>query len=198
VFLRLSSPFISEARVKFRGDHGMGTFPHTGRRGPCSKITRLLPIAEQLQLNSRIQIASLEAIRSTQTSRPFPSRKRYPMKQRSSQARTNFPERFIDRHYPFFVGRPLFLLLTLMSFCGALHHAKGQILVPESVQWQDPVGTTASYPGPQGSTLTRTAATSPAPRWACNGYFRDTPFNISHEPQSRLGEASYARLWWEE
>lgn len=42
---------------------------------------------------------------------------------------------------------------------------QAQIFAPEPVQWQDNVKTLYTLPGPQGSTLTRNAATSATPAW---------------------------------
>lgn len=59
---------------------------------------------------------------------------------------------------------PKWLGFLLLTFLGVLS-AQAQIFAPEPVQWQDNVRTTGTYPGSQGSTLTRTSATSATPAW---------------------------------
>lgn len=51
-------------------------------------------------------------------------------------------------------------LLVIILLLLALVATRAQIFAPEPVQWQDLVKTGASYPGSQGSTLTRTGAAS--------------------------------------
>jgi hypothetical protein len=89
------------------------------------------------------------------------------MENRNLRVRPSASDLVCDWHplFSFCYRRFLFLILGSLLICGAFHNLSAQIFVAEPIQWQDSVGTTAGYPGSQGSTLTRTAPTSPTPAW---------------------------------
>jgi hypothetical protein len=87
------------------------------------------------------------------------------MENRIVRAHTSGLSVGLDWRPSFYHRGSLLLILGLLLICGAFDRLSAQIFVAEPIQWQDHVGTTGSYPGSQGSTLTRTAATSPTPAW---------------------------------